>query len=779
MSRYIRTPLILVSAAFSALLVLAWALFAPPILGGQTSYIMVNGNSMTPFFQPGDLALLRTSRSYQAGDVAAYHYPDLGLVIHRIQRSEGGRFVMKGDYNSWEDGYQPANQDFVGKFWFKIPKGARVVAFLRKPGMTAGLVGLGALLLGGVFMRFPKINTKKKRKVSGLDNLVRWIGQSQEIWFFIFALIAFLGIMLGIFAFIKPVSIQTADNIPYRQAGKLEYASIMPPGIYNDNLATTGNPVYYPLNCNLDVNYDYTFSSSAEAELTGTYRLSAVISDNVGWERQIPLVKPDSFEGNAYSNHTTIDLCEFQELAQSMKDATHARNSLFVITFKPQVDISGSLNGRPLTDAFSPDLVFLMDDQQVYLPTSFDGTRGTLTPSEESLIPGEKTISNTMDVLGLTMAVKTARQASVAMLAFGLVGVLLPILHIYRRHKDDINYQAQYLHGSRLVRTAEIGALAGGRVVDLEGMKDLANLAERTGQVILCQSNNDQTVYYLQEGDITYRYSPGYVPADGGFKLRTFNQEIERAIAMDEFKLYFQPVLSYKTNRVNQVEALLRWQHPERGELRARDFITYLEQTGLIGDVDRIGLTKAVKQLSQWNANGYCDIQMNINISPATLSEEGLTAELQEILREADVAPANIQFEVTSVINHPTQATFENLKRLSALGISFSMGYISSENLEGAGRLAQINTIKLNPAMVEDALRREAGEEEIRAYIKNAHQRRMKVVALGIESPEQYAFFAKTACDAAQGYLISPPLNSTDIELLFSKDRVLDLKTRV
>jgi len=94
----------------------AWVAFAPTQFGGGATYVLVSGNSMEPSFHRNDLVILRQASDYQVGDIATYHHPDIGPVIHRIIAVEGDRFILKGDNNSWNDSYQPTRDDFIGKF---------------------------------------------------------------------------------------------------------------------------------------------------------------------------------------------------------------------------------------------------------------------------------------------------------------------------------------------------------------------------------------------------------------------------------------------------------------------------------------------------------------------------------------------------------------------------------------------------------------------------------------------------------------------------------------
>ena len=129
----------------------AWMFFAPTQLGGGTSYAIIVGNSMEPKIHRGDLAVVRKQSAYRVGDVVLYDSRELGTkVLHRIVRVDGGRFVLKGDNNSFIDAEHPTEEQIVGSLWVTAPAVGRAAEWLREPLHSALLVGLVTLIaLGG------------------------------------------------------------------------------------------------------------------------------------------------------------------------------------------------------------------------------------------------------------------------------------------------------------------------------------------------------------------------------------------------------------------------------------------------------------------------------------------------------------------------------------------------------------------------------------------------------------------------------------------------------
>jgi signal peptidase I len=133
---------------FAAALIAAaglWLAFAPTAVGGRASYVVTDGTSMLPHFHGDGLVVTRGQTDYRVGDVVAYHNKDLhAVVLHRIVAIRGGRYIFKGDNNSFRDSYHPTNADLVGKEWVYWSGGGRYLRMLRSP---LGF-GLGLALLG-------------------------------------------------------------------------------------------------------------------------------------------------------------------------------------------------------------------------------------------------------------------------------------------------------------------------------------------------------------------------------------------------------------------------------------------------------------------------------------------------------------------------------------------------------------------------------------------------------------------------------------------------------
>lgn len=139
----------------------AWLLFGPAVLGGNATYVVTEGSSMLPNFAPGGLVIAKRQESYATGDVVAYHSGELGgtLVLHRIVRTDGRRFIMQGDNNRYEDRYQPLEADLVGRAWVHLPQVGEYFRRARQP-MNFGVI---LAVLTFLSLRIPVRSSRRRR----------------------------------------------------------------------------------------------------------------------------------------------------------------------------------------------------------------------------------------------------------------------------------------------------------------------------------------------------------------------------------------------------------------------------------------------------------------------------------------------------------------------------------------------------------------------------------------------------------------------------------------
>jgi signal peptidase I len=523
---------------FAALLLVligaAWIACAPIEFGGQTAYVIVNGISMEPGMHSGDLAILRQAPDYLVGDVVTYRHPQIGPVIHRIIALDGDRFVFKGDNNTWIDSYQPTRAECIGKLWIYVPSAGSVLEQLRIPRNMALLAAvLGVMVMATVTSgpdqhqwrpqgRSPLLTVRlvfsgregqrqprRGRQLGERSRAMDYAGTSREAVFFVLAVLAFVSLLLGAFAFTRPTSLTVADDITYEQIGEFSYSAAAPPGVYDTGGVQTGDPVFRNLTSAVTVDFIYRLAADRPTDLRGTYRLTAEVSDISGWKRRIELQPETTFSGGTFTASRGVDLARVQALIDSFEKQTALVRPQYTLAVVPEIIIQGSLAGQDLRDEFAPRLEFQFDKLQMQFAK--DGSRATdpLKPLQKGLLKHSTTQPNTLALLGLTLEITTARTLAMAGLALAVSGLLLFGLLMSGAAQGDVAVRIKLKYGPLLIAIRESELGASGRVVDVATIEDLAKLAEQTGHMILHTESGAAHRYFVHDGDMIYRYEIG------------------------------------------------------------------------------------------------------------------------------------------------------------------------------------------------------------------------------------------------------------------------------
>ncbi|WP_188623968.1 putative bifunctional diguanylate cyclase/phosphodiesterase [Caldalkalibacillus thermarum] len=235
--------------------------------------------------------------------------------------------------------------------------------------------------------------------------------------------------------------------------------------------------------------------------------------------------------------------------------------------------------------------------------------------------------------------------------------------------------------------------------------------------------------------------------------------DLHYAIERGQLAVYYQPIIDLVSGEVIGMEALLRWQHPEYGFISPGIFIPLAEETGLIHSIGRWVLREACLQNKRWQEEGYQPIRMSVNVSMKQLQEKDFHHHIKNILDESGLDPQFLELEMTeSTIMQNEQTVIENLKHIKALGVrisidDFGAGYSSLSYL----KQFDVDTLKIDKSFIHDLPDHHYGHVITTAVISIAHSLNMNVVAEGVEKKEQWKCLESIHCDAAQGYLFSPP----------------------
>jgi diguanylate cyclase (GGDEF)-like protein/PAS domain S-box-containing protein len=243
--------------------------------------------------------------------------------------------------------------------------------------------------------------------------------------------------------------------------------------------------------------------------------------------------------------------------------------------------------------------------------------------------------------------------------------------------------------------------------------------------------------------------------------------DLKRALERQEFSLVYQPIFSISDSQLIGFEALLRWNHPDRGSVAPSDFIPLAEETGLIVPIGWWVLREACHQIQSWQLKypNLTDLTISVNISNKQFAQHDFVEKLQSISQDVGISPATLKLEITeSAVMVDPISVAQKLKQIKALGIDlmmddFGTGYSSLNYL----RTFPLDTLKVDQSFVNQMCC-EDGFEIVKTIINLAHNLKMQVVAEGVENEEQVSRLRDLGCEYAQGYFFSRPLDRSDTE---------------
>ncbi len=265
---------------------------------------------------------------------------------------------------------------------------------------------------------------------------------------------------------------------------------------------------------------------------------------------------------------------------------------------------------------------------------------------------------------------------------------------------------------------------------------------------------------------------------DVSIKHLQLDKEIRHAIENEHWILFYQLKWDIKQNKIVGVEALIRWNHPQRGILSPFEFIDFAEQRGLIIPIGNWVLKQACIQIKEWIDQGIFDCKIAVNLSSVQLMQSNIAKNIFNILETYSVPPRLLELEITETTLMDNLATaIESLRKLNARGISiaiddFGTGYSSLGYLKNL----PINTLKIDRSFIKDICQDENDKKIVKTLISMAHSMDMKVVAEGVEERDQFDLLNQYSCDEIQGYMLSKPIPAEEItELLKNPQTIMDI----
>ena len=251
--------------------------------------------------------------------------------------------------------------------------------------------------------------------------------------------------------------------------------------------------------------------------------------------------------------------------------------------------------------------------------------------------------------------------------------------------------------------------------------------------------------------------------------------DLQRAVHNQEFVLHYQPIVCLKNNQIIGVEALVRWQHPQKGLIAPCKFIPIAEETNLIVPLGFWVIKEACSQLALWQQHtqysNLASLEVEVNISVQQLAQSDLVEQIEQIITETQVQRQKLKLEITeSIFMQKVQTSQLALEKLKNQGLElilddFGTGYSSLEYLQKL----PINTLKIDRSFVMNLEENEHNQNIVKATINLSHTLGLKVVAEGIETPEQLAILQRLGCDYGQGYLFSKPVEADALEQIVAQ----------
>jgi diguanylate cyclase (GGDEF)-like protein len=291
--------------------------------------------------------------------------------------------------------------------------------------------------------------------------------------------------------------------------------------------------------------------------------------------------------------------------------------------------------------------------------------------------------------------------------------------------------------------------------------------------------NADAALYHAKsEGRNNFQYYAREMNASAMQRL-TLESALRRALEREEFLLYYQPQIDLASGRIIGLEALLRWQHPERGLVSPGEFIPMLEETGLIVPVGEWVLHAACRQGRAWQQAGLQPIRIAVNLSALQFRQPDLVGMIERILAETGLDPSSheLELELTeSLLMKNVEETAATLHRLHEMGVKLSIddfgtGYSSLSYL----KRFPLTSLKIDQSFVRDLSSNPDDAAIVSAIIALGHGLKLNVIAEGVETTEQLAYLREMKCDEMQGFLFSRPVPASEITQLLHEGKLLNL----
>ncbi len=265
---------------------------------------------------------------------------------------------------------------------------------------------------------------------------------------------------------------------------------------------------------------------------------------------------------------------------------------------------------------------------------------------------------------------------------------------------------------------------------------------------------------------VFYRSATG----DSLYRLQQLENAAATAIENNQLKIVYQPQVDLKSGQCNRVEALLRWEHPELGEVDAGEFVPVLENVGIAREVGHWTIRQVYQQLRDWHQIHGLPVNISVNLSSHQLIQRDFVDYLKEIIGSAEELHTYLNIEITeSMLLGDITSAMEKLQDIDEMGINVSLddfgsGYSSLSQLSAG----YVKVLKINRKYIQRIPENKQALTLVNSIIAMAHSLGMLVTAVGVENNDQLQYLKAQGCDLAQGYIFSKPITAEEVTAFLS-----------
>jgi len=356
---------------------------------------------------------------------------------------------------------------------------------------------------------------------------------------------------------------------------------------------------------------------------------------------------------------------------------------------------------------------------------------------------------------------------------------IAPSTHVYRMGGDEFtvllseleSVEAAEQMAGRLLKEFEAPIVFNGTGYHITVSIGIAIGPEDGDTPELLLKHADAALYCAKSDRNAYRiYDPSM--SDSAHERFQLENDLRRALDEDQFYLVYQPLVDLRNGRVTGVEALLRWMHPERGNIPPGVFIPIAEETGLINEIGEWVIRTACAQNKAWQDAGLPPFIVSVNLSMRQFHQHDLADRIRAILEETGLEPRWVGLEITESMTADVEFAYETLRKLKEVGVQISLddfgtGYSSLSYL----KRYPIDKLKIDRSFVAD-LERDGNDAAIVSTIAAmARHLNLRVTAEGVESEEQLRFLRAELCEEAQGFYYTRPVTADAFVEWFEEHR--------